>query len=147
MGSGIDSLGFVNRRETYRAQLQGAETITIEVRSLMNPALDHFVEARLRDLSLGGCSLITEKRLPERSEFGVEFQIGEETARVNARMVYCLRLGRSGVKWRQGLSFIDMAYGDAQLVRDLVMRLQREELSRRSNTRPEEEETEEQVID
>ena len=66
----------------------------------------------------------------------MEFQVGEETATVNARMVYCLRLGQSGVKWRQGLSFIDMAYGDAQLVRDLVMQLQREELSRRSEMRP-----------
>ena len=133
--SALSHLGFVNRRESYRAVTHGMKTVTIEVRSLMNPAHDHYMEARLRDISLGGCSLITDKRLPERSEFGVELKVGEETASVNARMVYCLRLGRRRVQWRQGLAFLDMRYKDAQLVRDLVMKLQREELSRRAEFR------------
>jgi hypothetical protein len=135
-GSGLTAMGFVNRRETYRALLQGMTNLTVEVRSLMNPAHDHYIEARLRDLSLGGCSLITEKRLPERSEFGVELTVGDEVTSINARLVYCLRMGRRRVSWRQGLVFLDMSYGDAQLVRDLVMRLQREELSRRAEYEP-----------
>ena len=130
-----EGFGFVNRRETYRALLQGFNVVSIEVRSLMNPSLDHFVEARLRDISLGGCSVISEKRLPERAEFGIEVQIGEETATINARIVYCIQMGRNRVQWRQGLAFMDMEYKDAQLVRELVMRLQREELSRRSEFR------------
>ena len=44
-------------------------------------------------------------------------------------------MGRNRVQWRQGLAFMDMAYRDAQLVRELVMGLQREELSRRSDFR------------
>jgi c-di-GMP-binding flagellar brake protein YcgR len=109
----------------------------LEVRSLMNPSADHMVEARLRDLSLGGCSLVTDKRLPERSEFGIELQAGEETATISGRLVYSLQVGRNRVQWRQGLSFLDMSYSDAQLVRELVMRLQREELGRRMEYRPE----------
>ena len=136
-GSGLSALGFVNRRETYRAPMTGRTTVMLEVRSLMNPSADHMVEARLRDLSLGGCSLVTDKRLPERAEFGVELQVGEESAVINGRLVYSIRVGRNRVQWRQGLSFLDMSYSDAQLVRALVMRLQREELGRRMEYRPE----------
>jgi hypothetical protein len=132
-GSGLSALGFVNRRETYRAVMQGGSTIMVEIRSLLNPSADQMVEARLRDLSLAGCSLVTDKRLPERSEFGIELQLGTEVAKINARLVYSLRIGRNRVQWRQGLTFQDMSYADAQLVRALVMRLQREELSRRSD--------------
>ena len=132
IGGGI---GFVNRRETYRALLQGMNMVSIEVRSLTNPAEDQFIQVRLRDISLGGCSVITEERLPDRAEFGVEVLIGEERALVNARLVYCIQMGRNRVQWRQGLAFMDMAYRDAQLVRELVMGLQREELSRRSDFR------------
>ena len=132
IGGGI---GFVNRRETYRALLQGMNMVNIEVRNPTNPALDQFIQVRLRDISLGGCSVITEERLPDRAEFGVEVLIGEERAVVNARMVYCIQMGRNRVQWRQGLAFMDMAYRDAQLVRELVMGLQREELSRRSDFR------------
>jgi hypothetical protein len=135
-GSGLSALGFVNRRETYRAPMTGRTTVMLEVRSLMNPSADHMVEARLRDLSLGGCSLVTDKRLPERAEFGVELQVGEESAVINGRLVYSIRVGRNRVQWRQGLSFLDMSYSDAQLVRALVMRLQREELGRRMEYRP-----------
>jgi hypothetical protein len=135
-GSGLTALGFVNRRETYRAQMQGRSSLMVEIRSLLNPSADQMVEARLRDLSLGGCSLVTDKRLPERSEFGVELQVGTEVATINARLVYSLRIGRNRVQWRQGLTFLDMSYSDAQLVRVLVMRLQREELSRRSEFEP-----------
>jgi hypothetical protein len=135
-GSGLSALGFVNRRETYRASMTGRTTVMLEVRNLMNPSADQVVEARLRDLSLGGCSLVTDKRLPERSEFLIELQSGDETAAVGGRLVYSLSVGRNRVQWRQGLTFLDMSYSDAQLVRELVMRLQREELSRRIEYAP-----------
>jgi hypothetical protein len=141
-GSGLTALGFVNRRETYRALMQGRSTIMVEIRSMLNPSSDQMVEARLRDLSLGGCSLVTDKQLPDRSEFGIELRVGEEVATINARLVYSQRIGRSRVHWRQGLSFLDMSYSDAQLVRDLVMRLQREELSRRMEFKPRSEDEE-----
>lgn len=136
IGGGI---GFVNRRETYRALLQGMNMVSIEVRNPTNPSLDEFIQVRLRDISLGGCSVITEERLPDRAEFGVEVHINGERAVVNARLVYCIQMGRNRVQWRQGLAFMDMAYRDAQLVRELVMGLQREELSRRSDFRKPEE--------
>jgi len=121
--------GLVNRRETYRAELLVGLPIKVSVGGSGSGGGRRTVGSKLRDVSLGGCSIITNESLPPRVELAVELDIDGQRVVVNGRLIYSVRLGRNKVRWRHGVVFIDMGFGDAQCIRDLVMGLQREELA------------------
>tara|TARA_B110000037_G_scaffold218633_1_gene282025 strand:+ start:166 stop:1926 length:1761 start_codon:yes stop_codon:yes gene_type:complete len=120
--------GLVNRRETYRALLLGGLPLQLSFGGGPKRGARKIVVAKLNDISLGGCSVITDESLPPRIELEIEFDIEGQRVVVNGRSIYSIRLGRKKISWRHGVVFLDMGYKDAQCIRDLVMGLQREEI-------------------
>jgi hypothetical protein len=120
--------GLVNRRETYRAVLVSGLPLQLSIGGLDSGGSRRVVAAKLHDVSLGGCSIITDESLPPRIELSIEFDIEGQRVAVNGRTIYSIRLGRKKIRWRHGVVFLDMGYGDAQCIRELVMGLQREEI-------------------
>ncbi len=119
---------FVNRRETYRARIPGGVSVNLFVDE--GPE-EEKIAGRIMNLSFGGGLVMLDSELEKGVVIGLELEHEDEIAVIDARVVFVLRR-RGDQQTRHGLAFEDMNYEDAQLVRERVMQLQREDLQRRA---------------
>ena len=127
--------GLVNRRETYRAQIQGGIEVNILLPTDEEPGFLTTAAGRMRNISLGGCAISIDKAPEFAVPVTIEIEYGGTVARVVGVEAYVIQRPGSE-RGIYGFSFQEMDYVDAQIVRGIVMQLQREDLARRAELRP-----------
>jgi hypothetical protein len=127
--------GFVNRRETYRARIPGGIEVNVLLPTEEEPGFMRTIDGRMRNISLGGCAISIDEAPDFSVPVTVEIKYGGAVARVVGVEAYVIQRpgSRRGI---YGFSFQEMDYVDAQIVREIVMQLQREDLARRAEIRP-----------
>ncbi len=127
--------GFVNRRETYRARIPGGIEVNVLLPTDEEPGFLSHVSGRMRNISLGGCAVSIDDAPDFSVPVTVEIEYGGAVARVMGVEAYVIQRPGSN-RGIYGFSFQEMDYVDAQIVREIVMQLQREDLARRADVRP-----------
>ena len=127
--------GFVNRRETYRARIPGGTAVQLHIPSEEAPGFTRTLNGRMRNVSLGGCAIALEDcDLEGVGPFIVEVDYAGAKMRISGVVVYTIE--RSGAaRIIYGVAFQEMDFNDAQIIREIVMQLQREDLARRAENR------------
>ena len=140
--TGLDGLagtvgpdGFVNRRETYRARIPGGIEVNVLLPTDEEPGFLSTVPGRMRNISLGGCAISIDEAPEFAVPVNIEIGYGGAVARVMGVEAYVIQRPGSE-RGIYGFSFQEMDYVDAQIVREIVMQLQREDLARRAEVRP-----------
>jgi hypothetical protein len=127
--------GFVNRRETYRARIPGGIEVKVFLPTDEEPGFLTNVSGRMRNISLGGCAISIDEAPDFNPPVTIEIEYGGAVARVMGVEAYVIQRPGS-TRGIYGFSFQEMDYVDAQIVRGIVMQLQREDLARRAEVRP-----------
>ncbi len=83
----------------------------------IDPPVEGF--ARTSDLSIGGCGVLTEERIPAHAAVELLITIDHQIVRVTGRSVYSRP--RSDGRHEIGIEFLDVAYEDVELIEKIFV--------------------------
>jgi c-di-GMP-binding flagellar brake protein YcgR len=126
-GTGVLSDG-QNRRDSYRVQVSEQAQPAI---SIWTAADGEFrsLSCKLVELSLGGCSIRTQRQLPSDLLLRVDLTQNGRVYSVRASVAYT-RQRVDDQRWMAGLTFVDTPSDFDSVLRQLWMTLQQEQLRR-----------------
>lgn len=81
----------------------------------IDPPVEGF--ARTSDLSIGGCGVLTEERIPAHTTVELLITVEHQIVRVTGRTVYSHV--RPGGLCEIGVEFLDVAYEDVELIEQI----------------------------
>jgi hypothetical protein len=127
-----------NRRESFRASLPGEVATRIHCSDDPESPASLIMEARMVDVSMGGCCLLTTEPLPEHFTLRLELPgLVEANRLVLAQRMNSATVGQFEDRWRHGVRFLDLTTEDLGRVQNIVMDLQRDSLTVRADRRDE----------
>jgi hypothetical protein len=125
-----------NRRESYRASLPGEVATRIHCSDDAESSPHSVMNARMVDVSMGGCCLLTTEPIPEGVTMRLELPGLVESGRlVLAQRMNSATVGQFEDRWRHGVRFLDLTDEDLIRVQTIVMGLQRDSLTDRADRR------------
>ena len=125
-----------NRRESFRASLPAEVATRIHFSETPDGDTQEVVDARMVDVSMGGCCLLTTRPIPEQMTMRLELPGLVESGRlVLVQRMNSATVGQFADRWRHGIRFLDLTDDDMGRVQTIVMDLQRNSLSDRANLR------------
>ena len=98
--------------------------------------IDESGNARMVDVSMGGCCLLTTQPIPEEVTMRLELPgVVESDRLVLVQRMNSATVGQFEDRWRHGIRFLDLTDEDLGRVQTIVMDLQRDTLTDRANLR------------
>jgi c-di-GMP-binding flagellar brake protein YcgR len=135
-----DEVRFFNRRDGFRVDT----TLPVRIQALATGAKGNWIPAGpslrcfLENLSIGGCSLVTEDPLPTLGRIAIDLPLGSHPLRLHGESVHVDEPKSAGEPWRYGVSFQDVSVPMEDRIHKELLRRQRASLIERSETFDEE---------
>ena len=135
-----DEVRFFNRRDGFRVDT----TLPVRIQALATGAEGSWIPAGpsqrcfLENLSIGGCSLVTEEPLPTLGRIAIDLPLGSHPLRLHGESVHIDEPKTPGDPWRYGVSFLEVSVPMEDRIHKELLRRQRANLVERSETFDEE---------
>lgn|GEM_PF-3061087 len=131
---------FFNRRDGFRVDT----TLPVRIQALATGAEGNWIPAGpavrcfLQNLSIGGCSLVTDEPLPTMGRIAIDIPLGSHPLRLHGESVHVDEPTKHEDPWRYGVSFKDVSVPMEDRIHKELLRRQRANLVERTETFDEE---------